>query len=183
MYSENLKHLTTLLANFAVFFGLVFLVLEMRQTSAIATAQVRMDYSAAWRNVDSARQDKEFAVLINKSFEQPEALSVAEVIQLDAYYWGVMDQMINAQTNAKADVRLTSFESMVSQNAPLYFTSAFSQSWWKQAKNAFDDPEDLEFYNVVDRAITAAYDPSGSNRYNKIKNDLTAELEAANPNP
>jgi hypothetical protein len=84
MKSENLKYWTALLANIGVIVGLLFLVLEMRQNSAIATAQVRMEYAATWRTIDGARQEKSFAELINKSLVEPETLSVAEIIQLDA---------------------------------------------------------------------------------------------------
>lgn len=177
MHSENLRYWTTLLANFSVFVGLLFLVLEMRQTSAIATAQVRMDYAAAWRNIDSARQEPSFALLINKSLVEPHELSVPEIVQLDAYYWGIVDQMLNAQAASKAGIRLTSFESMVSQTVTLYFANQFAQNWWQQVRDGFDDADDLEFQRVLDAAIAAQNDSTQSNRYEVIQRKMLDQLK------
>ena len=176
MKSENLKYWTTLLANLAVFVGLLFLVLEMRQNSAIATAQVRMDYAAAWRSIDSARQEKSFAVLINKSLVEPEALSVVEIIQLDAYYWGVVDQMLNAQTGSKAGVRLASFESMVSQTVSLYFANRFARNWWQQIREGFSNSENMEFQRAVDDAFAAMKEAEDSNQFEDMQRKMLIQL-------
>jgi hypothetical protein len=87
-----------------------------------------MEYAVTWRTIDGARQEKSFAELINKSLVEPETLSVAEIIQLDAYYWGVVDQMLNAQTSWEAGVRITSFEGMVSHTVALYFSNRFARN-------------------------------------------------------
>ena len=175
MKSENLKFWTTLLANLGVFVGLLFLVLEMRQNGAIATAQVRMEYAAAWRVVDGARQEKSFAELFNKSLVEPETLSVAEIIQLDAYYWGVVDQMLNAQASSAAGVRLGSFESMVSQTVPLYFANRFARNWWQQVREGFSDPDNLEFQQVVDDAFSAMNAAEDSNHYEDMQRKISTQ--------
>jgi len=175
MNSENLKYWTTLLANLGVFAGLLFLVLEMRQNSAIATAQARMDYAAAWRSIDVSRQEKIFSELINKSLTEPEALSVAEIIQLDAYYWGIVDQMLNAYAGAQAGVRLTSFEGMVSQTVALYLANRFARNWWQQVREGFANSETREFLRVVDDAIAAMDEADDSNRYENLQRDMSIQ--------
>jgi hypothetical protein len=176
MKSENLKYWTTLLANLGVFVGLLFLVLEMRQNSAVATAQARMEYGAAWRSIDAARQEKSFAELINKSLVEPETLSVTEIIQLDAYYWGVVDQMLNAQISSQAGVRLTSFESMVSQTVPIYFANRFARNWWQQVREGWTNSDNLEFQRIVDDAISAMNEAEDSNQYEDMQRKMSTQL-------
>ena len=175
MKSETLKFWTTLLANIGVFVGLLFLVLEMRQNSAIATAQVRMEYAAAWRTIDGARQETSFAELINKSLVEPETLSVVEIIQLDAYYWGVLDQMLSAQASSKAGVRLGSFENMVSQTVALYFANRFARNWWQQVREGFTNSDGLEFQQVVDDAISAMNAADDSNHYEDMQRKMSTQ--------
>ncbi len=176
MKSENLKYWTTLLANLGVFVGLLFLILEMRQNSAVATAQTRMEYGAAWRSIDAARQEKSFAELINKSLVEPETLSVTEIIQLDAYYWGVVDQMLNAQISSQAGVRLTSFEGMVSQTVALYFANRFARNWWQQVREGWTNSDNLEFQRVVDDAIAAMNEAEDSNQYEDMQRKMSTQL-------
>jgi hypothetical protein len=119
--------------------------------------------------------------LINKSLVEPETLSVAEVIQLDAYYWGVVDQMLNAQTSSKAGVRLTSFESMVSQTVALYFANRFARNWWQQVREGFTDSDGLEFQQVVDDAISAMNEAEDSNYYEDMQRKMSTQLGSIIP--
>ena len=98
MNSDRVNRVLTLLANIGVIIGIVFLALEIRQTRAIASAEVRLEYSAGWRSVDESRQDESFSKVITKAIQTPDQLSLEEFVRLDAYYTGVLDQMLSAQT-------------------------------------------------------------------------------------
>lgn len=176
MNSKAFSSWATFLANIGVIVGLLFLVLEMRQDSKIAIAQARLDYAAAWRNVDGARQEESFAQLLHKSLVAPEALSITEVIRLDAYYWGVVDQMLNAQVGTIAGVRITSFEAMVNHTAKTYFSNRFAQSWWQQVRGGFSDSENLPFQQVVDSAIAQLSPIGETNQYEEMQLDVKAQL-------
>lgn len=172
MNTNSLRFWTTLIANLGVILGLIFLVLEIRQNSAIAATQTRMEYASVWRNIDSARQDASFAALIAKSYDNAESLSVAEAIQLDAYYWGVLDQMLNAQIASSTGVRQGSFENTAHQTAALYFSNEFAQAWWRHARLIFSDPDDLGFRQVMDTAIERVQQSYYSNPYEDILGEI-----------
>jgi hypothetical protein len=153
MNSNRLSNWLTLAANIGVIVGIGFLVVELRQNSDIATAQARLEYAAGWRNVDGSRQDAAFAATLAASIETPESLSLVEIIQLDAYYWGVVDQMLSAKTASDTGLREAPFENAAREVGRLYFSNAFAQSWWQQVRSSWSDPADEEFLQIMDRSI------------------------------
>ncbi len=178
MNSEKLKFWSTLIANLGVILGLLFLILEIRQSSSIAVTQTRMEFASGWRDVDSARQDASFAALLAKSYDNPEALSIAEVIQLDGYYWGVVDQMLSAQVAWNSGVRDGSFAVSAEQVAATYFRSRFAQAWWQHVRDGFSAPENAEFRGVMDRAIEKVRSDEYPNPYRNVMRDITSPYEA-----
>jgi hypothetical protein len=170
--SDRVTRWLTLGANIGVIVGIVFLVLEMRQNSAIATAQVRFEYAAGWRSVDESRQDGSFAEVIAKSIKNPEELSLNEVVQLDAYYSGVLDQMLSAQTAYKAGLRETPFAEIAKTVGVMYFSNDFARSWWTHVRSAWSTPSN-EFQKVMDEAIIAGEIGRFQRIYEGIQNDLS----------
>ena len=64
MDKNRLNQWLSLAANLGVIIGIIFLVLELQQNSAIATAQVRLEYAAGWRSIDETRQSDSFAATL-----------------------------------------------------------------------------------------------------------------------
>ena len=172
MKTKNLQHWVTVAANVGVLIGLIFLVLELGQNSAIATAQARLDYASGWREVDGVRQDPEFAAILAKSFEEPENLSFTEVIQLDAYYWGVIDQMISAQVGADSGVRERPFQTAAIEAAEMHFSNDFARAWWRQVRWHWEDAGQDDFRQTMERAIEAAEAKGIDFVYENLRNDL-----------
>ena len=179
MNSDRISNWLTLGANIGVIVGIAFLVMEMRQNSDIATVQARLDYSAGWRAVDESRQDAAFAAVLAKSIETPESLSPVEVIQLDAYYWGVMDQMLSAKTASDTGLREDSYEHAADSVARLYFSNAFAQSWWEQARSALAGPAEREFVQVMDDVIHTRKQEHTVAPFQRLYQDLKASSEDA----
>jgi hypothetical protein len=171
--SDRVTRWLTLAANIGVIVGIVFLVLEMRQNRAIATAQVRLEYAAAWRSVDESRQDGSFADVLTKSIEKPEELSRNEVVQLDAYYSGVLDQMMSAQTASTAGLRESTFADVAKTIGAIYFSNEFARSWWTQVRSDWSDPPEYEFQKIMDEAIMSGELGRVRKIYEGIQNDLS----------
>ncbi len=170
--SERVHRWLTLAANLGVIVGLVFLTLEIRQTGAIASAQNRLDYAAAWRNIDAARQDKSFADLLAKSIDRPDSLSLTEFIQLDAYYWGVIDQMLSVQVAYETGVRDTPLEDAAREAGKLYFSNEFAKSWWKTQRDLWSTPDGEKFLIVMDEAIDAAISGRVEASFNAVQRQV-----------
>ena len=112
--------------------------------------------------------------MLIKSYDNPRALSVVEVTQLDAYYWGIIDQMLSAQVAAATGVRQGSFEVTADQAATVYFANEFAQAWWRHTRLSFDDSENSDFLQVMDEAIKKAEQSDYTNPYQKIADELGA---------
>ena len=173
MDTNRVGHLLTLAANFGVIVGIAFLVLEIRQNSDIATAQVRLDYAAGWRNIDGQRQDEAFAQVYSKSILSPDELSFSEVVQLDGYYTGVIDQLLSAYAASRAGLRSGQYEDVAKQVAIGYFSNAYSQAWWQQGRQVWSTPENLEFRNIMDEAIGATSKRGNQEHYERILRSLS----------
>jgi hypothetical protein len=171
--SDRVTRLLTLAANIGVIVGIVFLVLEMRQTSAIATAQVRLEYSAGWRSVDGSRQDESFSEVITKSIENPEELSLSEVIRLDAYYSGILDQMLSAHTARVAGLVDGPFSEVANTVGVMYFSDEFARTWWKQVRSDWSYRPGNEFQETMDEAIITGELGRARKIYEGIQNELS----------
>ena len=177
MDSDRVNHWLTLAANIGVIVGIAFLVLEIRQNSDIATAQVRLDYAAGWRSIDERRQDEAFAQLYSKSILSPDELSFNEVVQLDGYYMGVIDQMLSAYTASRAGLRPGHFEDTARQVAIGYMSNSFGQTWWQHSRRVFSTPGDSEFRKIMDEAIEAASKRGNQEHYDGILRSLSLGAE------
>ena len=173
MDSDRVTHMLTLAANIGVIVGIVFLVLEMRQTSAIATAQVRLEYAAGWRSVDESRQDGSFSQVITKSIENPDELSLSEVVQLDAYYSGILDQMLSAQTARTTGLVDSPFSEVANTVGRIYFSDEFARSWWQQVRSDWSTPPGNEFQEAMDDAIMVGELGRARRVYEGIQKDLS----------
>ena len=173
MESDRLNRWLTLAANFGVILGIVFVVLEIRQNRDIAMAQVRLEYAAGWRSIDEQRQDEAFAGVYSKSILRPDELTLREIIQLDAYYAGVIDQMLSAQTASKAGLREGQLQDVALQVAIGYFSNAYAQAWWQENRQLWTSPNVIEFQKIMDAAISATSKSDNLEYFEGIQRRLT----------
>ena len=169
----------TLAANIGVIVGIGFLVLEMRQNRAIATAQVRLEYAAGWRSVDESRQEESFSEVYTKSIEHPDELSLNEVIQLDAYYSGILDQLLSAQTATTAGLRQAPFAEVAKTVGSIYFSNEFARSWWSQVRADWSSTQGSEFLEIMDGAIVSGEIGRARRIYEGVQDDMSQNAQGS----
>ena len=173
MVTDRISRWLTVGANFGVLVGIAFVILEIRQSSDIATAQVRLDYAAGWRSIDEKRQDEAFALVLSKSLLRPDELSFSEIVQLDGYYIGVIDQMLSAYTAENAGLRDAQLQGTAAQVAFSYFSNAYAQAWWQHSRQAWSQPGGGEFQRIMDKAIASASKRGNQQYYEGIQRQLS----------
>lgn len=109
--------------------GLALVSLQIKQSTDITQVQLETSVQQNWRTVDSTRQSEEFAKVLAKSILQPQDLSLAEFLELDAYYLGVIDQLEGIASHAESGYRNSSLEGVFTNNAEIYFGNAFAKAW------------------------------------------------------
>ena len=173
MSNFRISHWLSLAANFGVIVGIAFVVFEIRQNSDIATAQMRLDYAAGWRSIDEQRQNEAFALVFAKSILRPDELSLSEIIQMDGYYLGVVDQMLSAYTVSRSGLGSGQFQDVAGQVAKDYLSNAYAQAWWQQSRQAWSFPDGGEFQRIMDEVIGAAGTKGSQEFYEGIQRSLS----------
>ncbi len=135
--------------------GLLLVAYQIDQANNFASAQARAEFSAGWRSVDSTRQSENFAEVLAKSIYHPNELTPGEILELDAYYVGIVDQLLSAKADWEAGVRSSNWRVTVDFVAPAHFGSEFSRDWWNFSKGAYAK-SDGELVAAMDAAIRAA---------------------------
>ena len=123
---------------------------------------------AGWHSVDSTRQSDNFPEVLAKSIYKPSELNPSEILQLDAYYTGILDQIESAKANWETGTRTSHWQKTIDFLAPTYFGNEFSRSWWKLAKKGYAESEGEDFVTRIDAALSA----SDSNRQKKVISQL-----------
>ena len=136
--------------------GLLLVAYQINQANNFASAQARAEFSAGWRSVDSTRQSDNFGEVLAKSIYHPYELTPGEILELDAYYTGVLDQIQSAKANWEAGVRSSHWQVTVDFLAPAYFGNEFSRTWWNFSKVGYARGEGEKFVATIDAAIEAA---------------------------
>lgn len=110
--------------------GLALVSAQIKQSTDITRVQLDTSVRQNWRTVDSTRQSEEFAKVLAKSIEQPQDLTLAEFIELDAYYLGVTDQLSAFASHFRAGYREGfALEDTIAINAEIYFANSFAKAW------------------------------------------------------
>ena len=140
MKSDQLNRWLTLLANAAVFVGIVFLAVELRQNSEFLAAQQRATHfttvSEGWTKVAEKPQ---LSKLIAKDFDEKE-LSTAELIQLQAFWTRIHHQIQWAYCELPDD----QFQRGLQFNREDYASLSTYRRAWK-ARRDFYDPEFVRY--------------------------------------
>jgi hypothetical protein len=171
---DRISHWLGIAANLGVIAGIVFLVFEIRQDRDIATTQIRLDVSAVWRSIDEKRQEESFAQVYEKSILRPTELSLREIIQLDAYYMGVIDQMLNSVQTSATGLSRMQLHDAAAEVAHVYFSNEYAQAWWQQTSQ---DSPGLEFKEIMDEAVGAVSDQRNQKFYEGIQRRLAKHSE------
>lgn len=136
--------------------GLLLVAYQINQATNFASSQARAEFSAGWRSVDSTRQSDDFAEVLAKSIYHPDELTPGEILELDAYYTGILDQILSAKANWEAGTRTSHWQVTVDFVAPSYFGNQFARSWWNFSKEQYAKGEGRQFVATMDAAIKAA---------------------------
>ena len=122
--------------------GLALVAAQIKQSTDITRIQLDTSVRQNWRNVDSTRQGEEFAKVLAKSIEQPHELTLAEFIELDAYYLGVTDQFSTFASHYRAGYREeVALEDTIEVNAEIYFGNPFAKAWATRHFGKMSNPQ------------------------------------------
>jgi hypothetical protein len=158
-------------ANVGVLIGLGVLIVELRQSSAIAEAQFYLDQIETNEALEIAMLGDSPAAVWEKSVFDPESLSPAEIRVMDAYlgsrlyvWWNMFEleqRGFDEPGTTAANIR---------DSVAYFFGSAFAQSWWNQERETGNWGESLTA--MIDAAMRKTDPSSNYNRMLKLQGAL-----------
>jgi hypothetical protein len=152
--------------------GLALVAAQIKQSTDITRVQLATSVNQNWRTVDGTRQSEEFARVLAKSIEQPQDLTLAEFLELDAYYLGVVDQFGALALHLESGYRETNLETAYANNALLYFGNPFARAWAVRHFSRHKSSRDLNWVEVLLAAIEQVDADATEARYRGVLQDI-----------
>ena len=91
MDTEKVNRWLTLGANLGVLAGIMLVAFEINQANLTTRAEMISGFQDRWIAMDMSWQDAEFAAAWAKAIENPEELSISEMIQVSGHIWAFLD--------------------------------------------------------------------------------------------
>lgn len=160
MDTDRLNRWLTLGANLGVLIGLAILILELRQSSAIAEGQFYMNQVSLNETVELMMLGDSPAAVWEKSVFDPVSLSPADIRVMDAYLSSrlyVWSDILALERRGFLEPGSTATN--IDGSIAYFFGNTFAQTWWSNERDTEDWGDRLE--EMIDAAMLRT-DPSAT---------------------
>jgi len=147
MDDQRIDRWLGIVGNVAVVIGLIIVAVELRQSSSIANGELAAQFFRDIQDLERSRQDSDFARVYAKSIEDPDELTLAELVQLDGYYNVLLAQISSARRLVELGLFQQNYEYIVRANVRDVLYTPFSHIWWRSVAEDWADRETLDFIN------------------------------------
>lgn len=132
MLPGKLNRWLVLGANVGVIVGLILVLLQMKQNEELLRVQVTNEYFESYIAAETSFAGENLPAIWQKSVEEPENLSIAEMRAMEAQTFAPLSRWINLYRLAEAGIIDESFwKSQVALDTPFYFSSPYGKAWWE----------------------------------------------------
>ena len=155
-------------ANLGVLAGIILLAFEINQATLTTRAEMISSHNDRWVTIDLSWQDPEFAVAWAKAIEDPEELTVTEMIQLNGFMWSYFDHIDTISELYDLgifDDSVDPVEQIISINAYIFFGNRYSQAWLEENRENIG-PRTME---IVDQVLIEVSAEETLDSYNRIR--------------
>ncbi len=159
-------------ASIGVLAGIILLAYEINQATLTTRAEIINSYQDRWVTIDLSWQDREFAATWAKAMEDPEELTLTEMIQLNGFMWSYFDHIATISNlwdlGILDDLTRTPEES-ISANAYMFFGNKFSRAWLEENRENIGSPT----METVDQVLSNVTAEETLDSYNRIKMQIS----------
>ena len=150
MDADRVSKWMSLGASLGVLAGIILLAYEINQATLTTRAEMISSFQDRWVTIDLSWQDREFAATLAKAMEDPEELTVTDMIQLNGFMWSYFDHIGTSRLLWELGVfddRVNTIEEIISDNAYMFFGNKFSQAWLEENRENLNS----QTMEIVDR--------------------------------
>ena len=158
-----------IIGNFGVVAGLVLVAFQVNQTSHFVRAELGMHGTERYLMVDQIIADASFAEVWAKSYEHPEDLTLAEMIQIEGYLRSLLSNLDGDNWLYKLQI----YEGTVDEGSIPFFANIiggnkFAMAWWDESKSDYEH----SIVDKLDQYIATETSNFHIDRYERIKSRL-----------
>jgi hypothetical protein len=172
MDADRVNKWMSLGASLGVLAGIILLAYEINQATLTTRAEMISSFQDRWVTIDLSWQDREFAATWAKAMEDPEDLTVTDMIQLNGFMWSYFDHIGTNRVLWELGVfddRVNTMEEIISSNAYIFFGNRFSQAWLEENRENIT-PQTME---IVDRVLSKVTADQTLDSYTRIKTRIS----------
>ena len=154
MIEKRWRELFELIGLLSVVASLIFVGFQLRQDQVLARAELASGSFTVMAILNQTMSDREFAETYAKMLDQPEDLSVEEMLQINSLLHLVVEHfqrecyLVTTSVFVECHVAILEF-------VPMYFGNKYAKSWWNANKKRWlgRDGEYAGWANRVDVQI------------------------------
>ena len=154
--------------NFSVVAGLVLVAYQINQSAYFVRAELGMHGTERYLMADQIVADTGFAEVWAKSYEHPEDLTLADMIQLEAYLTSLLGNLDGDNWLWELQI----YEGTVDENIPhianILGGNKFAMAWWDESKTDYVP----EIVSKLDQHLANQPSHFRIERYERIKSRL-----------
>jgi hypothetical protein len=171
MDSDRLNRWLTLGANFGVLGGLVLVLLQMNQNEELLRVQVTNDFYESYIAAETTFSGENLPAIWQKSLEDPENLSIAEMRAMEAQTFSPLTRWINLYRLAEAGIFDGEFwRTQIELDVSYYLGSQYGRAWWEYYSEAFPASYlPVELKDQIDKELAEASVDSALTQYREIQ--------------
>jgi hypothetical protein len=148
MKSSKLSNLFQILASIGVLIGLIAIAVELKQNTAIATAEHTREFFLAWLDVSALEVESDIGEIVIKSIEQPDSLTADDLYKLNS--WLIMIMSLYASMTPLVELGIAEEVSTMDEAYAGYlFASKYSRQWFERNRRWLGAQNE----EVISRAI------------------------------
>jgi hypothetical protein len=154
--------------NFSVVAGLILVAYQINQSAHFVRAELGMQGTERYLMADQIVADTGFAEVWARSYENPEDLTLADMIQLEAYLTSLLGNLDGDNWLWELQI----YEGTVDENIPhignILGGNKFAMSWWDEFKTDYAP----EIVSKLDQHLANQPSHFRIDRYKRIKSRL-----------
>ena len=170
---ENWIHLSSTIA---VLVGVLLVVIQLRQNSELIELQIMKDDANSFIEAEVSLLPENIYEIRQKSFDEPENLTLYEYQVLDAFYWatGVTRWRSLYDLAARDLLDESAWKRMVQDEFEWYFANPFGRAWWERVGRP-DSTLPRELVDYVNSSLADVPD----NYMDDVFTDIMNRMESA----
>ena len=158
-----------IVGNFSVVAGLILVALQINQSSNFVRAELGMHGTERYLMVDQILADASFAAVWAKSYEHPADLTLAEIIQIEAYLKSLLSNLDGDNWLYELQIYEGSTDDeSVPYVANIIGGNKFAMAWWDESKSDYTP----EIIGKLDQYLANQTSYFRIQRYERIRSRL-----------